>query len=149
MSERDWQVDWELCWPHGGCVAPPPWKVEDRTVWYKGIVAWHPLVYGSRCTQHDLQFITEAREALPYWLQRVQELEEENARLKALAALEEVARMSERDQVQILKDEVERLQGALVEAWCICRQRAPRHSKLLTDVKQVVRMALGKEENNG
>lgn len=35
--------------------------------------------------KHDVNFITEAREALPYWLQRVRELEEENARLWAVA----------------------------------------------------------------
>lgn len=76
MSERDWQKDWELCHPYGGCVTPPPWKVEDRAVWYKGMVAWHPLVFGSRCTSYDLQFIAEARTGWPAALERVMKLEE-------------------------------------------------------------------------
>lgn len=82
MPERDWAKDWELCQR----LSRTPWQLDDRTIWYKGYAIWHPLLVGSRCTDADLRFIIEAREALPYWLQRVRELEEENERCKATCA---------------------------------------------------------------
>lgn len=59
MSERDWQRDWEIC-QH-----------------YK------THIYDIDTDQDVLieEFLAEAREALPYWLQRVEKLEEENYKL--------------------------------------------------------------------
>jgi hypothetical protein len=74
---RDWQGDWELCEKAtpGPLSILPPYPTEYGIEWEvateqgKGI--WVAHCQG----EHDARFIAEAREALPYWLQRVKELE--------------------------------------------------------------------------
>lgn len=85
MSERDWQKDWEMCeratfgkWemvsancPEGPYMIRMPYP--KGGTWYGvRMIAW----------KKDAEFIAEAREALPYWLQRVWELEDENRELR-------------------------------------------------------------------
>ena len=61
MPERDWQKDWEMC------QRATSGKWEEGGTWYGvRMVAW----------KEDAEFIAAAREALPFWLQRVRELEE-------------------------------------------------------------------------
>ncbi len=84
MSERNWRKDWEL--PQK--VTPGPWKVKFSEYPYLigiydcGVITHDskPIVWMERCRaneqlRYDLEFIAESREALPYWLQRVRELE--------------------------------------------------------------------------
>jgi len=60
MTERDWQKDWEMC------QRATSGKWEEGGTWYGvRMVAW----------KEDAEFIAAAREALPFWLQRVREVE--------------------------------------------------------------------------
>lgn len=85
MSERDWQKDWELAMR----ATPGPWGYDyDFTT--EPINAYIHMKEDGKCVGlaiakvfrgarercNDTEFIAEAREALPYWLQRVRELEE-------------------------------------------------------------------------
>lgn len=86
MGERDWQKDWQMCEK----ATPAPWLYAgqrrfDPARWSKGgftlhcVTVEHPngrweAVFTK--TAEDAHFIAQAREALPYWLQRVKELEE-------------------------------------------------------------------------
>jgi hypothetical protein len=92
LEERDWRKDWDMCvratpgpwkWDWSGVCAPSygslfgfgreRWKVIDLSCDDCG---------GRKVEREaDRVFIAEAREALPYWLRRVRELEE---RLKTL-----------------------------------------------------------------
>lgn len=65
MPERDWQKDWELCMK----ATPGPWKAEVFAQRVMPYICEHVIGVNAR-------FIAEAREALPYWLQRVRELKE-------------------------------------------------------------------------
>ncbi len=82
MSNRDWQKDWKTC-QYG---IPGPWfyHVPGRDGEWAGYV--YSGATGERVAYDvsfdDGMFIAEAREALPYWLQRVRELEEENSKLR-------------------------------------------------------------------
>lgn len=80
MPERDWQKDWEACQkatPGPWYVIPHPeyrnasWRVDTNpdAPW----VNFGQLAYMSA---ENAQFVTVAREALPYWLQQVQEMKE-------------------------------------------------------------------------
>jgi len=107
MKGRDWKKDWELCEK----ATPGPWEAyydrfdghvirmatalandEDE----KGCEPQHEIEYNHSCVFGDeqfkealanVQFITEAREALPYWLQQVKQLREKLAYMRQ--ALEE------------------------------------------------------------
>jgi len=57
MDNRNWQKDWELCQK----ATPGPWL--ESELGEMGMLIW------------DAKFTAAAREALPYWLKRVQELE--------------------------------------------------------------------------
>lgn len=77
MPDRDWQKDWELC--EKARVS----HVED--LW--GTLT--PFMQVPAFNAYHMQLMREADEALPYWLARVRELEEqmrelekENTRLK-------------------------------------------------------------------
>lgn len=104
MPERDWSQDWETCeW-----ATPGPWewdlhrsrlvqKVENKNPLrdYYGdydiidVFRAPPASLNIR-SKNDAKFIAESREALPYWLQRVRELEEERNRYKkALRLIEQ------------------------------------------------------------
>lgn len=100
MQKRDWQADWELCEK----ATPGPWIWED---WeedngpnrytltappetrpdYPGLFPWlrNYLIADEEhgISEADRKFIAEAREALPYWLARVRELEEDVIELEA------------------------------------------------------------------
>ncbi len=108
MYERDWQKDWELCEK----ATLGPWATRithnmspsDSKVSSCEIVALEPgetypseksyciaklVPYGAwaygEFKEHvvrDAQFIAEARQALPYWLQWVRELEQERMELE-------------------------------------------------------------------
>lgn len=96
MSQRDWQKDWEMCEK----ATPGKWicikvrPVSHTSEFYEvraGIAV--VLDSGQKCyinticstsNRHDAEFIAEAREALPCWLQRVRELEDEVKYLKAM-----------------------------------------------------------------
>jgi len=103
MTERDWQKDWDLCQR----ATPGPWK----WVYYK----WSDIYAlegpqdetilddGSYNEEYDApgdplispndpngQFIAEAREALPYWLQRVRELEGDIEALEIMLGMKDV-----------------------------------------------------------
>lgn len=68
---RDWAKDWEIC----ERATPGPWKHEDRFyIRVPGVL--QSLAVLNWDEERNGRFIAEAREALPYWLQRVKELEE-------------------------------------------------------------------------
>lgn len=82
MVERDWQRDWELA----KRATPGPWIVRKANgrpgVWVKGgakIASVEapdfPPVLEDEGRLQNATFIAEAREALPYWLQRVKKIE--------------------------------------------------------------------------
>lgn len=72
MPERDWEKDWKL---HQEVVRGP-WRIEQsndgRCYVASSTGFWIDVGYSPRTAR----FIAEAREALPYWLQRVKELED-------------------------------------------------------------------------
>lgn len=77
MSERNWEKDWELCQK----ASPSLWRVVGKDSWkLKGFPQveintpeGHYFPVNFEC---DAIFIAEARDALPYWLQRVRKLEQ-------------------------------------------------------------------------
>lgn len=78
MAERNWREDWELT----KRATPGPWEYFQGDLIGangKGLQCFtkiFPREWGPFwCNQNDPEFIAEAREALPYWLQRVRELE--------------------------------------------------------------------------
>ena len=88
MTERDWQKDWEMCQR----AIPGPWRwvyykwtdiyalvgPRDETILDDGSYRGEYDSPGERLITPDDptgQFIAEAREALPHWLQRARELE--------------------------------------------------------------------------
>ena len=96
MSERDWQKDWELCqratpgkWEVVAANSEGPYMV--RMPYPKG-----GMWYGIRMVfwKEDAEFITAAREALPYWLQRVREMENEKRQLVVELCHDEAITMS-------------------------------------------------------
>jgi hypothetical protein len=64
QSKRDWQKDWELC----QAATPGPWRAEVYAQRIMPYICEH-------VNAADARFIAEAREAIPYWLQRVRKLE--------------------------------------------------------------------------
>lgn len=81
MSERDWQKDWDMCnWAY-----PGPWEVtfgSDKVYINLNGRRWIELpITDRRWDEVDFTLMTKAREALPYWLQRVRKLEEVIAKL--------------------------------------------------------------------
>ena len=129
MSERDWLRDWELV-AHAD---PGPWRFEidyfepdefignDKAIvswWgvvadthdagdFKIIVANQPCLDLYELDEQEvanMHFIAEAREALPYWLQRYKELH-----AKWIADVEEKIRL--RYTNQQLQEELVRLKG--------------------------------------
>lgn len=78
---------------------------------------WRPFI---DVDEDDMKFITETRQALPYWLQRVQELE--NALKIAYKALTE---------------------GMADVVW---EKRNPKCSKLRAEAKRVIRKVLAEED---
>jgi len=100
MAKRDWARDWELCMR----ATFGRWQVNGDAYTWDGELnkyasswvetptgTWRQYKLnptGSAMIQQeaDARFIAEAREALPYWLQRVRELEKENQRFKRAVA---------------------------------------------------------------
>lgn len=88
MSERNWEKDWELCQK----ASPSPWRVVGKDSWkLKGFPQveintpeGHYFPVNFEC---DAIFIAEARDALPYWLQRVRELEAQVAVMREVLEL--------------------------------------------------------------
>ncbi|MBG9944670.1 hypothetical protein ABE237_00710 [Brevibacillus formosus] len=79
LNKRDAEVDLKLC----EAATPGPWELEPEADDDEGLVIWkkdveHPgrsegvIVLNPDChyEEADINFITEAREALPYWIQR-------------------------------------------------------------------------------
>lgn len=94
MAERDWRKDWELIMQ----ASPGPWKWSIMDGDYTGMFYFedgkHEVSlmgvdnkYNIYIEESDARFIAEAREALPYWLERVRELEAESKRLRELLHL--------------------------------------------------------------
>lgn len=85
MPNRDWKKDWEMCEK----ATPGPWKYgKDESEWFvaqkigDNLIACLDYYYSTEeKDKTNFVFIAETREALPYWLQRVRELE---ARLRRL-----------------------------------------------------------------
>lgn len=110
-KQRDWQADWERC----ERATPDKWEVVVannegpyliRMPYPKG-GTW----YGVRMIawKEDAEFIAEAREALPYWLQRMRELEAESKKYHSnwLKALREA---TERNvEITLLENELKQL----------------------------------------
>jgi hypothetical protein len=93
MPERDWQRDWELC------------ENKIEAVWAFYRLRRDP--YDDRKPWAELSdFFAFAREALPYWLQRVRELEED---VRVISA----ANRDLATAIQQLKEENARLRGLL------------------------------------
>jgi site-specific recombinase len=107
MPERDWQADWEMC--EKAC--PAPWKIKKAKVCdfnsgkdYHETVSIGPLEVSASAddsyvcvdtwldvSENDAYFVAEAREALPYWLQRVRELERDlSEALQNVSAFEQL-----------------------------------------------------------
>lgn len=98
MSERNWQADWELCQE----ATEGPWILtHDAMTGTDGrMVRKSPesapiahVMHGSDNQKADGEFITEAREALPYWLKRARELEV--ATREAILRMEEAVKQIE------------------------------------------------------
>lgn len=79
MPERNWEKDWEICkkaTPGPWYAIPHPeyknasWRVDTSPD-----VPWASFGQLAYMSEEDARFVAEAREALPYYLQRVQELE--------------------------------------------------------------------------
>jgi hypothetical protein len=79
MAQRDWQADWELtkrATPGPWYAIPHPeyksakWRVDTNPN-----ASWANFGELAYMSAEDARFVAEAREALPYWLQRVKELE--------------------------------------------------------------------------
>jgi len=107
MTERDWQKDWEMCQR----AIPGPWRwvyykwtdiyalvgPRDETILDDGSYRGEYDSPGERLITPDDpngQFIAEAREALPYWLQRVREMENEKRQLVVELCHDEAITMS-------------------------------------------------------
>lgn len=75
--ERDLKADLELCEK----ATPGPWESNSAGNWYGAEVNYwqvssdYAIVADLINNKYDAEFIAEAREALPYWLGRVVELE--------------------------------------------------------------------------
>lgn len=79
MLERDWQKDWELCEKATGpwyAIPHPDYKNANWRVDTRPDVPWANFGQVAYMSAENAQFIAEARQALPYWLQRARELEE-------------------------------------------------------------------------
>lgn len=108
MPDRNWQADWELC----ERATPGPWVAKD----YSGIVVGPTCEVRYVPPNPDAEFIAAARKIVPYYLQRVKELEAQvttmrnalQAARKPLASLETVSErwFAERDAAVNLIDEV-------------------------------------------
>lgn len=70
MSMRNWAEDWELCEKANFTCSR---DIDGTLAPFIQVPAWN---------EYHKQLMQEAHKALPYWLQRVRELEEENKRLK-------------------------------------------------------------------
>lgn len=85
--ERTWQKDWEMCEK----ATTGPWTFMQEGGWEEGRIIGpegriimdfgsdpdeYVQVCGQRPTEEDTQFMTDAREALPYWLQEYQKKNE-------------------------------------------------------------------------
>ncbi|GIO10216.1 hypothetical protein J31TS6_62440 [Brevibacillus reuszeri] len=85
LDKRSAAADLAMC----EAATPGPWELEPEADEDEGLVIWrkiaeHPgrsegvIVLNPECHYEDadITFITEAREALPYWIQRAQAAEE-------------------------------------------------------------------------
>lgn len=77
MNKRDWTTDYLLCQR----ATPGPWYAKN----YSGVVVGPTCEVRYVLPNPDAEFIAAAREAFPYWLQRVQELEKRMQILEAIA----------------------------------------------------------------
>ncbi|MCM3294246.1 hypothetical protein M3661_29605 [Paenibacillus sp. MER 180] len=80
---RDWQEDWKMCEQ----AAPGPWEFKKEFHWEEGKITSpygtlmdfgsYPDDYDQNCGQKpseaDTRFVTEAREALPYYMQELRD----------------------------------------------------------------------------
>lgn len=99
MPERDWAKDWELCEK----ATPGPWYVKilyHEPPYEEFIKGIDIIAKGEDDVEYIITrmdwsnppvenalFITEARDALPYWLQRVRELEAQVAVMREVLEL--------------------------------------------------------------
>lgn len=119
MPERDWQKDWEMCRK----VASKPWTIQRQRIVSpfldasEEIVSIGPIEAACTCgdpraasflvVDEDIaRFVAQAHPALSYWLQRVQELEED---VRVISA----ANRDLATAIQQLKEENARLRGLL------------------------------------
>jgi len=108
--------DWERDWEICKKATSGPWVSVNELEFDGAIEAPNSkLCIAQGVRANDKAFIAEARTGWP-------------------AALEERARLEKR---------VKELEKVLIEVYCICRQRAPKNTRLLTEVKQVIRTASG------
>jgi len=142
-AKRDWQKDWEMCQK----ATPEPWEYDGM---HNEIVTPREDNYWliiSECRsapdqeyqcdkfghQYDANFafIAEARQALPYWLQRVRELEEENERITRANHKYREMYHKESAKGRELEAEVKELHNAL--DWALTELRAMPLAKILTE----------------
>ncbi|MGB9792813.1 MAG: hypothetical protein ACPLTR_09605 [Thermacetogeniaceae bacterium] len=134
MPERDWAKDWELCQR----ATLGPWRAEVYAQRVMPYICEH-------VNSADAHFIAEAREALPYWLQRVRELEadiawlmqeygesEEPMSQDALELKERCLILKERDELRKEKDEL--------------LQRIREYEKTIRESKEHVRKLMDENE---
>jgi len=134
MSERNWQEDWDIC----DKATPGPWgayawEVPSKDQYhirqvYKGVGSFHPKEVatawrGSRYpemptisdkeAEANAIFIATAREALPYWLLRVKELEDANFHIM-VGESDQVERQLEKDLAMLETDEPSKARAILL-----------------------------------
>ncbi|EJW14438.1 hypothetical protein M5X00_29910 [Paenibacillus alvei] len=85
---RDWEDDWNICKQ----ASEGPWKWEDgnkeyseygkitdsdgfSVCWFGNYTTYYPIA-GEEPEEKDIQFMTNSRVALPYWLQQYQKKDE-------------------------------------------------------------------------
>ncbi|MGG1664449.1 hypothetical protein [Brevibacillus sp. NRS-1366] len=91
MEKRDAVNDLKIC----EAATPGPWELQPEADDDEGLIIWrkveeHPgrsegvIVLNPDCyyEEADISFITESRTALPYWIKRASEAEDEANRLK-------------------------------------------------------------------
>jgi hypothetical protein len=162
MSDRDWERDWEWC----ERATPGKWEVVAvnsegpyliRMPYPKG-GTW----YGVRMIawKEDAEFIAAAHEALPYWLQRVRELEQDLSINNGLLARQtDLAREAECRLIEVDAKEAEAaaLRAALLRMVGACERYLeerpiseadmydPEYISELRQSKQALSTTAGKE----
>jgi hypothetical protein len=120
VSTRDWQRDMETCQK----ASPGPWRPGDdgRIYCSKGyyvatiykLLTPDGLADDVATTNANMQLIAEAREALPYWLERVRELEAQVAVMRdALLNINELGNCDKCGQTYVLYDTADAKHKAL------------------------------------